>query len=76
MGIFATRSPRRPNPITMTVVRLLGCEGNRLRVEGLDACLGTPVLDIKPYLRRGDLHPEATMPAWIEELWQMHDEGG
>jgi tRNA-Thr(GGU) m(6)t(6)A37 methyltransferase TsaA len=75
-GVFATRSPRRPNPITMTVVRLLDCEGNRLRVQGLDACQDSPVLDIKPYLRRGDLHPEATMPAWIEELWRMHDEGG
>ena len=75
VGIFATRSPRRPNPITMTVVRLLGCEGNRLRVRGLDACQDSPVLDIKPYLRRGDLHPEATMPVWIEELWRMHDQG-
>jgi tRNA-Thr(GGU) m(6)t(6)A37 methyltransferase TsaA len=74
VGLFATRSPRRPNPITMTVVRLLGCDGNRLRVQGLDACQGTPVLDIKPYLRRGDLHFEATMPAWIEELWRMHDQ--
>jgi tRNA-Thr(GGU) m(6)t(6)A37 methyltransferase TsaA len=73
VGIFATRSPRRANPIAMTVVRLLGCEGTRLRVQGLDACQGTPVLDIKPYLRRGDLHLEATMPAWIEDLWRMHD---
>ena len=48
-GVFATRSPRRPNPIAMTVVRLTGVEGNVLRVVGLDLIDGTPVLDIKPY---------------------------
>jgi tRNA-Thr(GGU) m(6)t(6)A37 methyltransferase TsaA len=74
VGIFATRSPQRPNPIAMTPVRLLAREGNRLRVQGLDAYEGTPVLDIKPYLCRGDLIPEATMPPWLEELWRIHDE--
>lgn len=49
-GVFATRSPHRPNPIGLTVVRLLGREGNRLRVRGLDMLDGTPILDIKPYL--------------------------
>jgi tRNA-Thr(GGU) m(6)t(6)A37 methyltransferase TsaA len=49
-GVFATRSPRRPNPIGLTVVRLLGREGYRLRVAGLDMLDGTPILDIKPYL--------------------------
>lgn len=49
-GVFATRSPRRPNPIGLTVVRLLGREGNRLRVAGVDMLDGTPILDIKPYL--------------------------
>lgn len=49
-GLFATRSPRRPNPIALTVVRLLGREGNKLRVRGVDMLDGTPVLDIKPYL--------------------------
>jgi tRNA-Thr(GGU) m(6)t(6)A37 methyltransferase TsaA len=73
VGIFATRSPHRPNPIAMTVVRLLEIDGVRLRVRGLDARQGTPVLDIKPYLRRGDLVPDATMPGWIEQLWQSHD---
>lgn len=60
-GVFATRSPRRPNPIGLTVVRLLGREGGRLRVAGVDMLDGAPVLDIKPYqsnvpqdqLRRG-----------------------
>jgi tRNA-Thr(GGU) m(6)t(6)A37 methyltransferase TsaA len=51
-GIFSTRSPHRPNPLGMTVVKLLGREGNVLRVSGLDMVDGTPVLDIKPYTRR------------------------
>jgi len=49
-GVFATRSPQRPNPIGLTVVRLLGREGNRLRVRGVDMLDGTPILDLKPYL--------------------------
>ena len=49
-GVFATRSPRRPNPIGLTVVELLGREGCRLSVRGVDMLDGTPVLDIKPYL--------------------------
>ena len=49
-GIFATRGPYRPNPIGLTVVRLLRREGNRLFVRGLDMLDGTPILDIKPYL--------------------------
>ena len=49
-GVFATRSPRRPNPIGLTVVRLLARDGHRLRVRGLDMLDGSPILDIKPYL--------------------------
>jgi tRNA-Thr(GGU) m(6)t(6)A37 methyltransferase TsaA len=49
-GVFATRSPRRPNPIGLTVVRLLSREGSRLLVAGVDMLDGTPILDIKPYL--------------------------
>lgn len=49
-GVFATRSPQRPNPIGLTVVELLRREGNRLHVRGLDMLDGTPMLDIKPYL--------------------------
>lgn len=49
-GVFATRSPRRPNPIGLTVVRLLGREGCKLRVAGVDMLDGTPILDLKPYL--------------------------
>jgi tRNA-Thr(GGU) m(6)t(6)A37 methyltransferase TsaA len=74
VGIFATRSPRRPNPLAMTLVQLLERQGRCLRVRGLDACQGTPILDIKPYLRRGDQSPEANMPAWLERLWVLHDQ--
>ncbi len=49
-GVFATRSPRRPNPIALTVVELLRREGNRLHVHGVDMLDGTPILDIKPYM--------------------------
>jgi tRNA (adenine37-N6)-methyltransferase len=49
-GVFATRSPRRPNPIGLTVVELLARDGPALRVRGIDMLDGTPILDIKPYL--------------------------
>jgi tRNA-Thr(GGU) m(6)t(6)A37 methyltransferase TsaA len=49
-GVFATRSPRRPNPIGLTVVELLGRDGCRLQVRGVDMLDGSPILDIKPYL--------------------------
>jgi tRNA (adenine37-N6)-methyltransferase len=49
-GVFATRSPYRPNPIALTVIELLSREGNKLRVRGVDMLDGTPILDIKPYL--------------------------
>ena len=49
-GVFATRSPRRPNPIALTVVELLRRDGHVLHVRGVDMLDGTPVLDIKPYL--------------------------
>jgi tRNA-Thr(GGU) m(6)t(6)A37 methyltransferase TsaA len=64
-GVFATRSPRRPNPLGLTVVRLLGREGRRLRVAGLDMLDGTPVLDLKPYLSSV---PEADLRrGWLAE---------
>ena len=49
VGLFATRSPNRPNPVGKATVRLLQCQGNILKVKGLDAIDGTPVIDIKPY---------------------------
>ena len=49
-GVFATRSPRRPNPIGLTVLKLVGRDGPKLQVVGVDMLDGTPILDIKPYL--------------------------
>jgi tRNA-Thr(GGU) m(6)t(6)A37 methyltransferase TsaA len=74
VGFFATRSPHRPNPLGLTCVRLLERQGQRLLVQGLDAFEDTPVLDIKPYLRRGDRISDATTPVWLEKLWTIHDQ--
>lgn len=64
MGVFATRSPSRPNPIGLCVVGLLKVEDNGLLVEGLDALEGTPIVDIKPYIPRADAVPDASVPEW------------
>ena len=64
-GVFATRSPRRPNPIGLTVVELLGREGPLLRVRGVDMLAGTPILDIKPYL--SSIPPETLRRGWLAE---------
>ena len=60
-GSFALRSPVRPNPIAMSVVRLIGVEGDTLRVKGLDCLDGTALLDIKPYFASTDSAPEAVV---------------
>ncbi|MFH1383245.1 MAG: tRNA (N6-threonylcarbamoyladenosine(37)-N6)-methyltransferase TrmO [Chloroflexota bacterium] len=67
LGLFATRTPNRPNRIGETVVRLLQCQGNVLKVKGLDAFDGTPVIDIKPYIPRHDLG-EVRVPSWVSKL--------
>ena len=64
-GVFATRSPRRPNPIGLTVVELLGRDGSRLRVCGIDMLDGTPILDIKPYL--SSVPQDLLRRGWLEE---------
>jgi tRNA-Thr(GGU) m(6)t(6)A37 methyltransferase TsaA len=71
-GVFATRSPRRPNPIGLTVVELLGREGPRLRVRGVDMLDGSPVLDLKPYL--SSVAPEALRRGWLAEAEQRRKE--
>jgi tRNA-Thr(GGU) m(6)t(6)A37 methyltransferase TsaA len=68
LGIFAQRAKHRPNPIGLTAVRLLGRHGNAVRVRGLDAIDGTPVLDIKPYFPIFDRVDSATTPAWVDVL--------
>ena len=65
MGVFATRSPDRPNPIGKATVRLLQRQGNVLIVEGLDAIDGTPVIDIKPYIPGYDSVKNAKAPPWV-----------
>jgi len=65
VGLFATRSPNRPNPIGKSTVRLLQRQGNTLKVEGLDAIDGTPVLDIKPYIPEYDSVANTKVPPWI-----------
>ena len=68
IGIFAQRAKHRPNPIGITSVRLLGVEGNLLRVKGLDAIDGTPVLDIKPYFSQFDSAADSHTPEWVDRL--------
>jgi tRNA (adenine37-N6)-methyltransferase len=64
-GVFATRSPRRPNPIGLTVVELSRRDGSRLYVRGVDMLDGTPILDIKPYL--SSIPAETLRRGWLEE---------
>src|ERR1035441_2927247 len=64
-GVFATRSPRRPNPIGLTVVELLRREGNSLHVRGLDMLNGTPILDLKPFL--SSIPAEDISLRWLAE---------
>ena len=67
LGVFALDSPTRPNPIGLTLVRLLRREGNRLLVQGLDFFDGTPILDIKAY-RASYRTDDFTVPEWFRRL--------
>lgn len=73
-GVFATRSPRRPNPIGLTVVELTGREGASLSVRGVDMLDGTPVLDLKPYL--SSVPPDQLRRGWLEEAERRTAERG
>ncbi len=64
-GVFSTRSPRRPNPIGLTVVELIGREGPRLHVRGVDMLDGSPILDVKPYL--SSVPPERLRRGWLAD---------
>jgi tRNA-Thr(GGU) m(6)t(6)A37 methyltransferase TsaA len=66
-GLFATRAPSRPNPIGLSIVRLLGIDGRVLRIEGVDLLDGTPVLDIKPYVRDFDDQTEVRC-GWLDDV--------
>ena len=64
-GVFATRSPRRPNPIALTVVELISRDGANVRVRGVDMLDGTPILDIKPYM--SSIPAEDLRRGWLAE---------
>ncbi len=67
-GIFATRSPARPNPVLVSVVRLVKRDGNILRVQGLEALDGSPVLDVKPFVGTYDAPENPSFPDWLKQL--------
>lgn len=75
VGVFACDSPYRPNPIAITIVRLLEISGSKLVVEGLDLYSGTPVLDIRPYAY-GRVVKDFSVPNWYEQLWRRAFAGG
>lgn len=64
-GIFATRSPKRPNAIGLSTVKLIKVEENRIYFEGADMLNGTPLLDIKPFFRQTDNRPDA-VSGWLD----------
>ena len=66
-GVFACRSPSRPNPIGLCVVELMKIEKCVLTVKGLDAAEGSPIVDIKPYLPNADCVPDACVPEWTAQ---------
>jgi len=65
VGRLATRSPSRPNRIALSTARLLQRQANILKVQGLDALDGSPVIDIKPYIPGSDSPPDARVPQWV-----------
>src|SRR3990167_1162417 len=73
LGFLATRTPHRPNPIGVTVVKLSKRRGSQLRVDGLDAWDGTPILDIKPYTKKESVRQFHT-PAWVKRLDALEKE--
>ena len=68
LGVFAQRTKYRPNPIGITAVELLGIENGVVRVRGLDALDGTPVLDLKPYIPMFDRIEAPRVPAWVDAI--------
>jgi tRNA (adenine37-N6)-methyltransferase len=65
-GVFACRAPERPNLIGFTACRIVKIKGNVVEVSGLDARDGSPILDLKPYIPKGDAIPEAATPEWVQ----------
>jgi tRNA (adenine37-N6)-methyltransferase len=73
-GIFATCSPARPNPVLLTAVKLIERSGNILKVQGLEAIDGTPVVDVKPYVKGYHNAENPTSPEWMEKIHAMLEE--
>lgn len=71
LGVFATRSPHRPNPIGLSVVKVERVVGNTIYVSGIDLIDGTPILDIKPYIRAHDSIPDAKDSYISDRVWEM-----
>jgi tRNA-Thr(GGU) m(6)t(6)A37 methyltransferase TsaA len=69
-GVFATRAPKRPNPIGLSIVRLVRIQGSTLGIENVDILDGTPLLDIKPYVPEFD-HQEDCRIGWLEQVHRM-----
>ena len=69
-GVFATRAPKRPNPIGLSIVRLVRIQGSTLDIENVDILDGTPLLDIKPYVPEFD-HQEDCRIGWLEQVQRM-----
>lgn len=65
-GVFAMRGPSRPNPIGISIVRLVGIEGNTIHIQDVDIVNGTPLLDIKPYVPEFDIR-DAKKTGWLEK---------
>ena len=75
VGIFCTCSPARPNPVLLSVVRLCGRQENVLQVTGLDAIDGSPVVDIKPYVKNFFPQEEVSIPDWMQRIQKEVAEG-
>ncbi|HKL01507.1 MAG TPA: TrmO family methyltransferase [Desulfotignum sp.] len=75
-GFFATCSPAQPNPVLVSAVPLIERNGNTLKVKGLEALDGSPVIDIKPYAASYYGAENATVPEWMAQLHREMDPGG
>ena len=72
-GVFATRSPVRPNPLALYTCRIHAIHGNRIHIDSMDALDGTPVIDIKPYIPENDAVSEARVPNWVRREREGQD---
>jgi tRNA-Thr(GGU) m(6)t(6)A37 methyltransferase TsaA len=72
-GVFANRAPVRPNLIGFTACRIVKVEGSRVEVADLDARDGSPILDLKPYIPKGDAIPDARTPEWVKRISKSGD---